>query len=145
VPQIALVSNQHDHDIAIRMVSQLLQPPRHVLVCLVLADVVDEESADCASVVRGRDRTVSLLASCVPDLGFDGLGVDLDATGREFDADGRLGVEVEFVAGESAEQVGFTDARVTDQDDWGWLEFVGSSRLSGRLPLKRNCRRALAL
>jgi hypothetical protein len=34
----------------------------------------------------------------------------LDGAGSELDADGRLGVEVELVAGEPAQQVGFTDA-----------------------------------
>jgi hypothetical protein len=110
MPQIALVTDEHDDDVGVGMVAQLLQPPRHVLVCLVLADVVDEQGAHCAAVVCRRDGAVSLLAGGVPDLRLDGLGVDLDRPGCELDADGRLGVEVELVAGESAQQVGFTDA-----------------------------------
>lgn len=51
MPQIALVSNQHDDDVGVGMVTQLLQPPRYVLVSLVLADVVDEQGADSATVV----------------------------------------------------------------------------------------------
>lgn len=121
MPQIALVSDQHDDDVRVGMVAQLLQPPGHVLVRLVLADVVDKERADCATVVCGRDGAVPLLAGRVPDLGLDGLRVDLDGAGGELDADCRLGVEVEFVAGEAAQQVGFTDTRVSDEDDCGGL------------------------
>jgi hypothetical protein len=47
----------------------------------VLADVVDEEGSDGAAVVRRGDGSVSLLAGGIPDLGFDGLGVDLDGSG----------------------------------------------------------------
>jgi len=109
MPQIALVSDQHDDDVRVGMVAQLLQPPCDVLVGLVLADIVDEQGSHGATVVGRCDGAVALLASCVPNLRLDRLGVHLDRTGSELDADGRLGVEVELVAGESAQQVGFTD------------------------------------
>lgn len=92
MPQIALVPDKHDDDVRVGMVAQLLQPPGNVLICLVLADVVDEQSSDGAAVVCGGDGAVSLLARRVPDLRFDRLCVDLDGSGGKFDADGRLGV-----------------------------------------------------
>lgn len=95
------------------MISQLLQPPRHVLIRLVLGDVVDEQRTDGAAVVGGGDGAVALLARRVPDLGFDGLIVDLDAAGRELYADGGLAVEVELIARESREQVRLADAAVS--------------------------------
>lgn len=91
------------------MVAQLLQPPCDVLVGLVLADVVDKQRSHGAAVVGRCDGAVPLLAGCVPNLRLDGLGIHLNRAGSELDADGRLGVEVELVAGESAQQVGFTD------------------------------------
>lgn len=48
----------------------------------------------------GRQRT------SVPDLGLDRLGVYADGPGGELDTDGRLGLEVELVAGESREHCG---------------------------------------
>lgn len=99
------------------MVAQLLQPPRHVLVRLVLADVVDEQRADGAAVVGRGDGAVALLARGVPDLGLDGFGVDLDGARGELDADGGFGVEVELVAGEAGEEVGLADAGVAYQND----------------------------
>ena len=75
-----------------------------------LADVVDEQCADGTAVVCGSDGAVSLLAGGIPDLCFDGLVVYLDASGCKFDANGGLAVEVEFIAGEPREQVGFSDA-----------------------------------
>lgn len=34
MPQIALVSHEHDHNIRIGMIPQFFQPPLHILVCL---------------------------------------------------------------------------------------------------------------
>lgn len=101
--QIALVSHQHDHDVRIGMVPQLLQPPHNILVRLVLADIVDKECPYRASVICGCDGSVSFLARRIPNLGFDGLCVDLDRAGRELHADCRFGVQVEFVPGESTQ------------------------------------------
>lgn len=90
MPQIALVTDEHNNNVGVGMVAQLLEPPGDVFVCLVLADVVDEQSADCATVVCGRDGAVTLLASSIPNLGLDRLGVDLNGTGGKLDTDGRL-------------------------------------------------------
>jgi L-ascorbate metabolism protein UlaG (beta-lactamase superfamily) len=116
VPQIALVSHQHDDNVCVGMVAELFQPACDVLVGLVLGDVVDKEGADCATVVSAGDGAVALLAGGIPDLSLDGLVVDLDAASSELHADGGLAVEVEFVAGETREKVGFTNARVSDKD-----------------------------
>ena len=90
VSQIGLVSNQHDDNVTVGMVSQLLEPSSDVLVCLVLADVVNEQGTDSAAVVGRSDGTVAFLASGIPDLSLDGLVVDLDAACSELDTDGRL-------------------------------------------------------
>ena len=49
--QIGLVSNQHDDNVTVGMISQLLEPSGDVLVCLVLADVVNEQGTDGTAVV----------------------------------------------------------------------------------------------
>lgn len=85
--QIALVSDKHNDDVTVGMIPQLLQPPRDVLVCLVLADIVDEESTNGTTVVCRGDGAVTFLASGIPDLGLDCFGVDLDAAGGELDTD----------------------------------------------------------
>jgi len=153
VPQIALVSDQHDNNVGISVIAELLEPSRDVLVGLVLADVVDEESADGATVVCRGDGAVSLLAGGIPDLSLDGLRIDLDRAGGELDADGGLGIEVELVAGESTQKVGLSDTRVTNkhhycQDDVSAMcherekEQGMLSRGYGHrivVPLKRNC------
>jgi hypothetical protein len=117
VSQIGLVSNQHDDNVTVGMVSQLFEPSGDVLVCLVLADIVDEQGTDGAAVVSRGDGAVTLLASGIPDLSLDGLVVDLDAACSKLDTDGRLRIKVELVAGETAQEVGFTDTRISDQDD----------------------------
>lgn len=113
--QIALVSDQHDDDVGIGVVTQLLQPPVDILVGLMFADVVHEQGADRTSVVSGRDGPVPFLTSSIPDLSLDCLGIHLDGPGSELDSDGGLGVQVELVPGETTQQVGFTNAGVTNQ------------------------------
>lgn len=38
--QITLIPHQHNHNIRIRMISQLLQPPLHIFICLMLANII---------------------------------------------------------------------------------------------------------
>lgn len=115
VPQITLVTDEHDNDVGVGVVAELLEPARDILVGLVLADVVDEQGADRAPVVGRGDGPVPLLTGRIPNLRLDRLGVDLDGPGRELDSDRRLRVQVELVARESAEKVRLSDAGVTDQ------------------------------
>ena len=133
--QIALVSNQHDDDVVVGVIAQLFQPSRDVLECLVLADVVDEQRADCAAVVGGGDGAVALLSSCVPDLRLDCLAVDLDAAGRKLYTNGGLAVQRELIASESAEKVGLSDTRVSDKDNWMLLDVAAFGDPHARAPV----------
>lgn len=99
------------------MVPQLLQPSCNVFVGLVFANIVDKQSSDRTSVIGRCDGSISLLPSGIPNLCLDRLCVYLNGSGRKFYTDSGLGVEVEFVTGESTQQIGFTNARVSDQDD----------------------------
>jgi len=54
VLQIALVAHKHDNNIVISMIPQLRQPPCNVDVCRLLRNVVNKESANCASIVAKR-------------------------------------------------------------------------------------------
>lgn len=92
MPQIALVSDQHDNNVRVRVIAQLLQPPVDIIVGLVLADIVDQESTDSTAIVGRCNRAVPFLAGGIPNLSLDGLGVDLDRAGRELDTDCRLGL-----------------------------------------------------
>lgn len=153
VSQIALVSDQHNDNVSISMISQLLQPSCDVLVGLVLADVVYEQRTDSAPVVGRGDGAVSLLTSSIPNLRLDGLGIDLDGPRSEFNTDRRLGVQVELVSGESTKQIGLSDARVSNQDHCKQKQkrsvscFVKDAgresqrHVEGDAPLKRNCDR----
>ena len=69
---------QHDDDVGVGVVPELPEPPLDVLVCEVLGDVVDEERAHGPPVVGGGDGAVPLLPRRVPDLGLDGLPVNLE-------------------------------------------------------------------
>jgi hypothetical protein len=63
-----------------------------------LGDVVDHYSAVGIAVVHGRERLVTLLARCVPDLELDGCGfIEGDRLREEGGADGGLPVIVELI------------------------------------------------
>lgn len=115
--QIALVSDQHDDDVGVGMISQLLQPAGDVLISLVLADVVHEQCANGASVVCRCDRSVSLLSGSIPDLRLNSLLVYLNRSGRKLNTDGGLGIKVELIASKSAKKVGLSNTGVSDQDN----------------------------
>ena len=59
--QVTLVSNEHDDDVSVSVVPQLLQPSLHTLVSHVLGYVVHEESTNCPTIIpiqreKERDR-----------------------------------------------------------------------------------------
>src|SRR4051812_6225 len=81
-----------------------------------LGNVVDKQRADGAAVVGRRDSAVTFLTGRVPNLGLDGLVVDLDGPCRELDTDRRLGLEIELIAGETTQEIGFADTRVSDEN-----------------------------
>lgn len=56
------------------------------------------------------------MASGVPNLRLYNLIVDVDAASGEFNADGGFGFQTEFVFGESWQEIGFADARISDQN-----------------------------
>jgi hypothetical protein len=86
--QVAFVSHKHNNNVRVGMVAEFLQPPCHVIVSLVFADVVDEQGAYSTTVVCRRDGPVPLLTCSIPNLGLDCLRVDLDRPGSEFDTNG---------------------------------------------------------
>jgi hypothetical protein len=100
------------------MVPQLLQPSCYILVSLVLANIVHQQGSYCSSVVGRCNGSISLLSSSIPDLCLDCLCVYLDGSGRELHTDSRFGIEVELIAGETTQEVRFTNTRVSDQNHY---------------------------
>jgi len=84
VAKVRLVADQHDDDVGVGVVPQLAQPPLHVLVRQVLGDVVHQEGAHRAPVIRRRNRSVTLLAGSVPNLSLDRFSIDLYTSRRKF-------------------------------------------------------------
>lgn len=54
VPQVTLVAHQHDDNVGISMVLQLLQPALCILIRQVLGNIIDEQSSHCPPVVPGE-------------------------------------------------------------------------------------------
>lgn len=115
VSQIALISHKHDDNVRICVISELFQPPVNIIVGLMLADVVNKKGTDGTTIVGRGNGAVTLLTSSVPDLRLDRLRIDLNRTGCELHANGRLGVQVEFIAGETTQKVGLSNTRVSNK------------------------------
>lgn len=49
--QIRLIPDEHDHDVRISVITELLEPSGHIYVGAVLCDVVYEKGTNCSSVV----------------------------------------------------------------------------------------------
>mmetsp|Transcript_81683 Transcript_81683/g.189727 ORF Transcript_81683/g.189727 Transcript_81683/m.189727 type:complete len:233 (+) Transcript_81683:192-890(+) len=113
--QVPLIPYEHDDNVWIGVVAQLLEPPLKVLEGHPLGNVIDEQRTHSSSVVRTRDGPVPLLPRSVPDLCFDDLAICRDALGCELNTDGRLGLEIELITREPRQQVRFANPRVTDQ------------------------------
>jgi len=56
------------------------------------------------------------LASGVPNLSLDNLGIDIQTLGGELNSYGRLGLQIELVPREAREQVGLPHAGIADQN-----------------------------
>ncbi len=63
MPQIALVAHQHDDNVVIRMIPQLLQPALHILISQMLCDVIDQKSSNCTPVVSMKETHVNIYTS----------------------------------------------------------------------------------
>ena len=86
--QIALIAHEQLVDIVVGVAVNLVQPLLHVVIRLQVGGVVDDDDAVCAAVVGRRDGAEALLSRRIPDLQLDGLGIQLDGTDLEVDADG---------------------------------------------------------
>lgn len=65
---------------------------------------------------RRGDGPVALQARCVPDLGFDGEGVQLDSPRAELDADSGATVVVELVLREAGQEVALSHPGLSYQN-----------------------------
>lgn len=76
--EIALVANKQFVDIFARIAINLLQPLAHVVERHLVGDVVHDNDAVRAAVIRRRNSAEALLACCVPDLQLDHFSLQLD-------------------------------------------------------------------
>ena len=72
-----------------------------------LCTTSDDDGALKNMYLRRSDSSISLLASCVPDLSLDGLAFHLDASCGKLYPDGALALQVELIPSEAGQQVTF--------------------------------------
>lgn len=117
MPQVRLVADEHDDNVRVCMIPELLEPSADIDVARVLGDVVDEQGTHRSTVVGRSDGSVSLLTSRVPDLCLDSLAVDCNAPGSKLDTNGTLALQRELVA---VIQGGGQRETMAKDSDWSW-------------------------
>ncbi|KVH94638.1 hypothetical protein Ccrd_003276 [Cynara cardunculus var. scolymus] len=75
--QVRLVSNHHDDNIGVCVVSQLTQPPLDIVEGLPFGYIIYEKGPNRTSIVCTGYRSVPLLSGCVPNLSLYGLSIYL--------------------------------------------------------------------
>ena len=80
-----------------------------------VSDVIHDDYAVAAAIIRCRDRPKSFLAGRVPNLHFYDFAVDCDRFDLEIDADRRNIIIAEYIFGETDEQAAFAGAGVADK------------------------------
>ena len=123
--QVGLVADEELVDILAGVAVDLVEPLLDVVEGFVVGDVVHDDDAVGAAVVRGGDGAEALLAGGVPNLELDGLAVELDGADLKVDADGGdVGFRV-GVVGESEEKARLADAGVSDEQELEEVIAVG--------------------
>ena len=116
--QIRLVPDQHQRHVLLTVRAQLGQPALDILKRLLLRDVVDEQRARRAPIVRRRDGSIAVLPCRVPNLRLNDVArLCGDCARRELHADRGTRLQIELVLGEAREQVGLAHARVAHKHD----------------------------
>ena len=95
------------------MFLKFFQPFFHIFEGQTLGNVVHQKCPNCPTVICAGDCAVALLTCRIPDLRLDELTIGDDATSRKFNTYRGFGLKVEFVTGESGQQVRFSNARIT--------------------------------
>mmetsp|Transcript_75743 Transcript_75743/g.201232 ORF Transcript_75743/g.201232 Transcript_75743/m.201232 type:complete len:218 (-) Transcript_75743:4-657(-) len=114
--QVALVPDQDDHHVWLRVLPRIQQPLREVLERGPSAYVVDEQRARGAPVVRPRDGAKGLLPRRVPDLELDPLVVDVADAVPEFHADGHVVLGAKPLVCELQEEARLPHTGITHDD-----------------------------
>ncbi len=78
VMEIRLVSHQHNSNVLVSIVFELVEPFLNALKRLLLCDVVDEQGTNSSSIISTCDSSVPLLPCSVPDLSFDDFAITLN-------------------------------------------------------------------
>ena len=77
-----------------------MEPSMYILEGLPFAHIVDYKSSNSSSVIGSSDSFETLLAGCVPDLGFHLPSINLHTLRLEFHANSGFTVRIELVLSE---------------------------------------------
>ena len=72
----------------------------------------------CVYGERDSKRESVYVYTSIPDLGLDGLPIDLNAASSKLHANSALALQVELIPGEPGQEVALTNTRVPYQHHW---------------------------
>lgn len=107
--QIILVTNQHNHYIALTVLSNLIQPPRQVLEGVPPRNVIDQERTCGTAIVRASNRPKGFLSRRVPDLQLDLLVLQVDHASTKLDTNRQVVDRLKSLVCELQQQTRLSD------------------------------------
>ena len=99
------------------MLMQLWKPSTQTLEGFGFGEVVDNDCSLGTPIVRVRQGSEPLLTSSVPNLGFHDFVLDVERFGGKLHPDSGSAIDNEGIIDEAVEDVGFTDARIANDDN----------------------------
>ena len=96
----------------LRILLQLFDPFRYVLICVSASEVKDQESTWCSLIIRMSDCPVPFLTSGIPDLYFNLLAIQIDSFGSKFHSNSSLWIRYELILLKPRKQVRFAHPRI---------------------------------
>ena len=136
---VVLVPDERDVDALARVLLDVGHPVADVLEAPPVGDVVRQENAHRAAVIRAGDGPEPLLARGVPDLQLHALALQVHGLDLEVDADGGDERRRELVVGEAEKQARLAHAAVADEQELHQVVILrASAHDGGSVPSSRS-------
>ena len=116
--EVAFVANQHQNNVLIAVILDVLDPSGHVPKRFLAGDIKNNQGGGRRAVVGARDGFEFLLARRVPDLQLYHLVVQHDVAARELNSHRVLVARVEAVLHEPPDYARLPHRRVPHQDEF---------------------------
>ena len=116
IPQISLITDEHDAHIPPRILPRLLQPSPQMIKSVPPSNIVNQKRPSRPPIITPSNTPKALLPRRVPYLQLNRAAVDRDHAGTELHPYSQIMDRLKTLVGELEEEAGLADACVADYD-----------------------------